>query len=338
MNNKEVLNKYLKMTDSICAEVTDLFHVFLFIASDYIYMVENYNEKLEENDVFISNRDHLDINITIDLVYKYLQSISKEYADTFVKLLDNGTFELFLKEDDLIKRPSDPITTPKPNSTIYIPVENTVEDGAVIVHELFHYFNDTEELIMEKDIFTEMISIYNELRYYQFINKLGYNNINFYKEVCSRISNSVIAANDLCYSVSILDIYHNTGDITKSNIKFIDKFRDIYKRNIKELFEYYNDLEFSDCIYNFTTDLSYVIGTVLAFYALKEPKLYDIKMKYLNENVNSLSLKQILLVLDTSFEEYISWIDDTEDMLMKAIGEVENENNMHSRSNRSRKN
>lgn len=338
MNNKEVLDEYLKVTDSICSEVTNLFHVFLFIANDYIVMTENYNDLLEENDIFISNRTHLDLNVTIDLVYKYLESISKEYAMEFIKLLNDGTFELFLREDDLKERPDDPITTPKPNSTIYIPVENTIEDGAVIVHEFFHYLNDTEELIIEKDIFTEMISIYNELRYYQFINKLGYNNINFYKEVCSRISNSVIAAEDLCYSASILDIYHNTGDITKENIKFIDKFRDIYLENTKELIDYYNSEKFSYDIGHFTIDLSFVMGTILAFYAIKEPKLYDIKMKYINEHINSLSIKEVLSILDTRFEDYQFWIDDTEEMLVKAIGEVSNENNMHSRTYRCRKN
>ena len=69
---------------------------------------------------------------------------------------------MFLPEDDLVERPEEPITTPKPQSNINIPINYTIEDGAIIIHEFFHFLNETEEFSGIRDIFTEMISIYFE--------------------------------------------------------------------------------------------------------------------------------------------------------------------------------
>lgn len=296
--NKETIESILKYYEGIESELLDLFNTFATMAADFIY--ELYKIVSEEEFVY----KKMDIRDSIKLVREFLKDIDSNYLNIFDKSLSDGTFELFLPEDDLVKRPDEPITFPKPGATIYIPVQNNATDGSIIVHEFFHYLNDDNELIINRDIFTEMISIYFELRYCQYLDLKKINCNAFNKEVCERLDNSLIASDNLCFTSSALDIYHNTA--------------------------------FSEGISDFESDVSYVIGTLLAFYALKEPRVNDIKMKYINDNINSMQIEDVFNILDTSIEEYPKWIEACKEILKKAKSESYEESYSYSRTNRSR--
>lgn len=331
MDNRENIENYLEQNELVCPEVLDLFSIFNKIAKDYLTSsVEFFETEIE------LKYDRMDIKETIDLVSEYLESIDKKYLTLFHKYLNDGTFDLFLPEDDLYERSKSPVTLPKPEANISIPIQYNYDDGGAIVHEFFHYLNDTEDLVGVRDIFTEMISIYYEIRYYQFLNEKGYSNLCYYYEVYSRIDNSLDCAYNLCYNSAAFDIYHNTGDITKENIAFINKYRNLYSKNVDNIINFYNSEEFEENIDFFRESISYTIGTLLTFFALKIPKVYDIKMKYINENINDLSINDVLNILDTKFEEYPIWIEDCVRNLMKALGEIDEQDYSNSRTNRSR--
>lgn len=331
MGNKEAIELCLEENEFFCPEVLDLFYIFSKLSNEYLTTAQNYFDE----DIEIEYEE-MHINETISLVREFLNNIDKKYLDIFNKSLNDGTFDMFLPEDDLVERPEEPITTPKPQSNINIPINYTIEDGAIIIHEFFHFLNETEEFSGIRDIFTEMISIYFEFRYYEFLIQKGYSSDVFYKNVYETIDNSLNCAYNLCSTSSILDIYHNTGDITLENIKLLDKNRNLYKENADSLIEYYNSEDFDEDILEFRIDVSYVVGTLLTFFALKHPKIYDIKMKHINENVNNISLKDILKILDTKIEDYNVWIKDSIKNLEKAQGEIYEQNYMYSRTYRSR--
>lgn len=331
--NKEAIELYLQENEILCPEVLDLFHVFVSMSTDFMISMEDLLSEDDENPIF----DKMDIHTSLNLVREFLGTIDKDYVKLFDKSLVDGTFDIFLPEDDLVERPDEPITTPVPEASIYIPVQNTIEDGAIIVHEFFHYTNDIEELVGVREIFTEMISIYFEQRYFNFLCDKGYNSINFDRAIYFRINNSFNSADNLCYTGSIFDIYNYGGKISHKNIKELDKYRGLlYNENTKNLISFYKDEAFEEGISEFRIDVSYLIGTLLALFSLKEPKLNDIKMNYINKNINNLDIKKILNILDTKMEEYPVWIEESIILLEKAIGEIYGEDYSNNWSYRSR--
>lgn len=331
MKNKEAIELCLQENELVCPEVLDLFSILNKIAKSYLNATVHFFE--DEKEI---HYPHMDIKESINLVREFLGSIDQKYLVIFNKSLNDGTFELFLPEDDLVERPEYPVTFPKPDVSINIPVQYNYDDGVSLVHEFFHFINDTEDLIGVRDIFTEMISIYYEIRYCQFLNKKGYNSLYLYNEIYDRIDNSLNSAYSVCYTSSVFDIYHNTGDITKENINFIDDYRNLYNNNIDNIINFYNSDEFNKDIDSFREAISYTVGTLLTFFALKNTKIYDVKIKYLNNNINNLSIDDILTVLDTKFEEHPIWIEECVKNLKKALGEINEQNYSNSGTHRSR--
>ena len=331
MDNRKNIEYYLEENELVCPEVLDLFSTLNEVARNYLIAVINFFK-----DEIKLNYDEIDIKETINLVREFLGGIDQEYLNKFNKYLSDGTFDLFLPEDDLYKRSKCPVTFPKYDKNINIPVRYNYDDGGALIHEFFHYLNDTDELVGVRDIFTEMISIYYEIRFYQFLNKKGYNIINFYYEIYDRIYNSLDSAQNLCFTSSTFDIYNNIGDITEEDINFIDKYRNLYTSNTNKIIKFYNSKEFKEIIDSFRESTSYTIGTLLTFFSLRNPKVYDIKMKYINENINELSIEQVLNKLDTKFEDYPIWIEECVRNLKKAFGEINEQNYSDSRTNRSR--
>lgn len=328
-NNNEELEYLLQENEFICQELPDLYGFFSTLSDDYLYYIY---EVLNEEEVSLKY-DKINIEDTLLLVREYLSKLDLKYLHLFDKLLIDGTFELFLKEDDLIKRPEEPITIEKPNAIIYVPINYDTSDGAIIVHEFFHYLNDLEKDEGIRDIFTEMTSIYFELRFLQFLDEKNIGNNNFNKGVSERLYFTSGSAENLYYVGAVFDIYHNIGKVNKTNIKFIDKWRNIYSESIKDIVEFYHSEDFIEGVDSFRDDAGYLIGTLLSFYALKESKVSDIKMKHINDNMNDLSISDVLLILETNFDEYLDWIKECVNNLKKAKGELDEKGYCYSRTN-----
>ena len=330
--NKALIEKILLYYESDNSELLNLFDTFSLISNDYLY--EFYQEI--PDDGFQFDYEKMDVRDTIKLVRDFLGGIDKEYLDIFDKALNNGIFELFLPEDNLSERPDAPITYPKPEAVIYVPIQHNITDGSIIVHEFFHYLNDSDDVGVNRYIFTEMISIYFELRYCQYLVTRGISKNAFSKEVCNRLSNVLIASDVLSFTSSTLDIYYNTGKINRENIDFLNKFRKIYKINKKNLIDFYHDPNFSDDMLEFESDISYVVGSLLALSALNETEVSDIKMKYINENINQMSLKDVFGIFQTSLDEYQKWLKVCKKNLKKAMSDVYGKSYSYSRTNGSR--
>ena len=331
MENRETIELCLEENEFFCPEVMNFFYFFVFIGNAYLNATEDFlDERLE------LKFDEMDIKETLNLVREFLANVDKKYLEVFDRSLSDGTFDLFLPEDDLVERPNEPVTTPKPQANINVPITYTIEDGAIIIHEFFHFLNDTDDLVGVREIFTEMISIYYEFRYYQFLLEKGYNSKIFYKEIYKRIDSTFCSAEKLCFTASVLDIYHNTGDINEQNIEFLDSYRNLYKSNMDSIIDYYQGENFEEEICRFRQNVSYVIGTLLTFFALKNPEIYDIKMKYINEKINELLIEDVLNILDTKLYKCPIWIEECVRNLKKALGEINEQDYSNSRTDRSR--
>jgi len=328
----KIIKKYLKKYDKKCPDLTMLYNYLAQIAIDYI---EGVAEILPE-ETLKQKYEIMDIEKTLELVREFLESIDKNYLNIFKKCLSDGTFDLFLPEDDLIERPGYPITFPKPKANINVPICNNIKDGAVIIHEFFHFLNDDNKYHITTELFTEMISIYFELRYVIFLIEKGYDNVNLSKLLYERIDDSKEAANSLFGSSAVLDIYNKTGKVNYGNYKFINKYVDTYKGNHILIRETKKIKNISQSLDSFESDISYLFGTLISIMAIEEHKVYDLKMKYINDNINSFSIKDVLYNLDVKLEEYESWIGLCVDKLEKSLENIYGENYCDSRTYRSR--
>ena len=330
--NKEDLIYFLTETEKLCPELIDLFYPITRLAFDFLYVFE---EKTDDD--WIIDFDNMPIHKTLDLVCDFLNSYDNSYLNKFKRCIADGTFDIFYKEfiNDEEDRLDTPISIEKGHYNINVPIEGKILDGAIIIHEFFHFTNSSDSKV--RFIFTELISIYMELKYYKFLESKGYSINNFYKELFLRINDTYICSDNIFYSGSILDIYENTNDINKDNILFIDKYRDRYEDDMDILIDFSNSEDFTDILFEFPIDTSYLFGCVIALNLLKDEKLSDIKIKYINENIDNLTIEEVLKVLNIDLDKYQQLIDYCEYLYDKAEG-VLNESNNNSRSYVRRKN
>ena len=81
---------------------------------------------------------------------------------------------------------------------------------------------------------------------------------------------------------------------------------------------------------------SYLLGTLLSFILIKNPKVNDKKLIYINDNIDKLSIKNVFDILGVNVDDYSIWIDNCVDILKKVLGEMDEQDYMYSGSNRSR--
>lgn len=305
------------------------------MATDFLYVFQDLlSEELQDFDY-----EYMDIKDTVNLVREFLNKIDKNYVLKFDKAISDGTFDIFhidnlYEDDDRIDEPK--CLDERKDISVNIPINYSISDGAIIVHEFFHYTNSDKDTTI-RCVFTELISIYMELRYYQFLVEKGYNIVNYYQELYERISNIYVAANNIAYTGSILDIYHNTGSIDKDSIMFMNQYRKIYKDNVYNLIGFSTDDTFLEGVCVFEYEIGYLLGGLIAINLLKETQVNDLKIKYINKNIDKLSIKQILDKLNIDIEEYPQLIDYCANIIKMLEGAVYEEDNSNSRTDSSRK-
>ena len=332
MKNEIALIEYLKETEKLCPELLNIIFDITLMASDYL----NVFEYLLSDDLQELEYDYMDINDTINLVRIFLSSIDKSYKDKFDKSLIDGTFDIFYKDNIEEDRLDYPVCQESGRPVINMPLKYTVDDGAAIVHEFMHYMNSDTKNIGTRDIFSELISIYWELRYYQFLKDIGYSDKYFNQGIYERLDNVFDSANGVVLSGSALDIYHNTGNINRKNIKFIDKYRKLYKQNYNTIMDFCSEESFEDSIYDFHYDMGYLIGGVIAVNLLKKYKLNDIRIKYINDNIDNLSIDDVFKILDLDIKDSYKWIGYCKDVFESLEGVIYEDCNSNSRTYRSR--
>lgn len=327
--NEQAIIEYLKEAEIFCPELSDLIFDITLMASDYL----NVFQHLLSEDLNELEYESMEITETVSLVKKFLGSIDASYEKKFDRSLTDGTFDIFHKENLENDRLDYPICQESGRTTINLPIQNTIADGAVIIHEFMHYTNSNFKNIGTREVFTELISIYWELRYYQFLSKIGYGDIHFKQELYERLDDTFNAANNVVFSGSALDIYHNTGNINRNNIKFMDKYRRLYRQNTNNIIDFISEDSFGESVYDFHYDTGYLLGAVIAVNLLKEPKLNDIRIKYINENLDSLSINDVFKTLNLDIKDSYKWIDNCAEIIKSLEGVVYEDYNSNSRAN-----
>lgn len=332
MKKENVLKKYINELKELCPELIDLIYPITEIANEYL---ETFNDLLDLETDFIKE-ENISIDENINLVKQFLKQFDSKYLDKFNIALASGVFVMCNDKDKKIEEPM--AIESEENYSIVIPIKNKISDGADIVHEFFHYLNYECNDNIVRYIFSELISMYTELKYFKFLSEKGYSDIYYKKEIYDRLENTFAASLNCCLTGATLDIYNNTGDVSLKTIKEVNSYRKIYSNNIMNIINFPKEDEFEQAIYDFDYDASYVLGGVLAIYLLREPLVSDIKIKYLNENINKMSIENVFYLLNEKIINYPIWFKCCLEKLKEIRGDLVEQINSNCRSNRSRKN
>lgn len=331
--NEQYILESLKRLEQLDPNMLDMIYPISSTSLEFLY---GFNEYFDINCDFIKY-DQMDLKTNIKLVREFLLSMDEKYLNIFDKSLNDGTFDIF-HIDNINEYPyrlDEPVCIEeKEPINVNVPLKYSITDGAILVHEFFHFLNSNKKSA-SREIFTELISFYMKLRYYLFINEKGYGIENYYKTLCDIMENTCDAANNVMYSSSILDIYNNTGNVTEDNIEFINEYRGLYDYNIEDILSFRDSEELGELVYDFEYDVSYLIGGIVAINLLKEPYLNDIKIKYINENFDKLSIRDVFNILNIELENMQPLITYCFDLFKQIEGALY-EDNSNSRTYRSR--
>lgn len=332
MKKEDVLKNYINLLKELCPELIDLIYPITEIANEYL---ETFNEVLDLETEFIIEED-ISTDKNINLVREFLSKFDPKYLDKFNISLKSGIFDMY-DINSVDREIKEPIALEnEQHYSIAIPLQNKISDGANIVHEFLHYLNYENNDNIVRYIFSELISVYTELKYLKFLSEKGYSDIYYKKEIYDRLENIFVASLNCGLTGATLDIYNNTGDITIESVTKVNDYRKIYSNNLMNIINFPEEDEFEQAINDFDYDAGYVLGGLLAIYLLREPLTSDIKIKYLNENINKMSIDNVLYLLDVKINEYPVWIKYCLEKTEEIRGDLVEQINCNSRTNRSR--
>ncbi|MDO4963549.1 MAG: hypothetical protein Q4E75_05605 [bacterium] len=319
---KEILNVYIKDTDHYLKEFFDIIYPLNILANNYIYKLQdlnniNINYYYEEMGLFEQ----------LDIIKKFLCDFDINYYKKFEEFISLGYINIFdALSDDFYdyNNNMEAVCLFKENcQEANLPIFHDIGDISVIIHEFFHLTNNCDMLNPVRLIFTEVISIYMELKFSKYLTNLGYKDY-YEKVLLDRLNNTLIASNNMFFSGSYIYAYYNIGNITKKNFQFLSKYLDFYKYN-KDILRYdytKDDIDyFEKSIYGYNVDCSYLLGTVIAISLLKEEKL----------NIYKLSLHDILKILDVDIFDMDLELDYVMEEFNK-IGDLNEKNYSNTRT------
>ncbi len=303
----KILNYYL---NEICK----------YLEKENLFLLNNIRAISIYNDTFYEYIKNLEIeqevvtnHLTYDDVFmiarEIIEQIDPNYLEEFDKLLSMGKLDFSYNNnynESACIFYQNGIPTDK---IININRAFNYEDVWLLIHEFMHYINGDKNTL-NRYYLTEFISIYFELYAVQYLLDKGipYNEIDVFKrfkwikEDCVRFYQ---------YDTVLL-AYIYFGDINDDTINYLQKYviniskkafdheclqlydclNNIYKYNQEEIKNNINSLGAILSEEFITKDYRYILGTILAIYALKYVNFKD--MVYLNNHINEYNDKSIL--------------------------------------------
>lgn len=296
--------------------------------SFYLYMLETNIEFFEESKkrldpfkIIGSNRICLECNQfvdgieTLNLVTEFLNNIDDRYAYYFEKSLSDGNFAFC----DSINDDGDFSNTAyiSKNKNLYnVSFNGTITDGKTLIHEFFHYLNLDAYLV--SPVFSELISIYMENKYLDFIYEKGYSKNDIAINRLFRYLSYNYSCNKLCNDSILLNIKNKIGYLDEDSYDFITKYKEQLSFPDISRKEYITSLrKMKNSIKSFKPDVNYryFLGTVYSShllnsdYGLDDVLLLNDCLIYDKETSISKAF-EILDLTDISFEDTIKETND----------------------------
>lgn len=254
----KLLNEYINRSENLtyCKKVLPYFEETLKFADIILTDTRfwTFNKKMEYSS-YISPQE------AIDLSRDFFQSISYDYANRFLNILNDGTVKFEYREYDAKAH-----NRVDKDGNVHIFLEGTIKDVYIIVHEMIHKFSQPHnQASLLKLFLSESTSLTSEYLVYSFLHKsnivvseydlmisiLNYFSLwNKYAAILKeeyKIYQLYLENGSLNFSI-ILDYIHSNGK-QENDVKII-------LSTINQIF-YWKRLSYFHCI-------RYIIGTLIA--------------------------------------------------------------------------
>lgn len=292
-----------------------------YLSDLYVTMINKY--EFNNN---VDSYDYLSYEDVFLLAREIIENINSNYLQYYDSLIKNGILDFSYNND---YNDSHCYTNcNKKISLININRTFNYDEVCILVHEFMHMMNGLEKITKVRHVLTEFISIYFEgyARIYLLNKGIDRKNLNFNDRFMSIKRNAEYFRR---YSMILL-IYHNLGFVDENSYLMLKEYFgvNVSKEEFEEICyntlikmdkaekqyrmeimfeETFDDDKFGSKLCNclgFDIDYRYIIGTLLAYYQLKNGN--KDQMVYLNDNINKFtnkSFSEILSSLDISFRD-----------------------------------
>lgn len=287
---------------------------FIKISETYVHTLKKYpfdNKKEKINDKITFEETYL-------LAREIIENINPVYLEQYDKLISSGELDFSYNREYWGSHFL--YDTGNGNTEININMKFTYDDALSLVHEFIHKTNYSKYHKENRYLITEFLSIYFEVYGKKYLIEKGISKDSF---VDDRIIATFKSASYFNWYGLVLLTYNEIGNIDENSYKFLNKY---YGINIKKeefeeeckivlekikneekkfILEHCNEKEIKEeKKYKRLSRLGnenyrYIMGTVLAYYALKHCDIN--KIIYLNDHINEFPYTDIELpeVLNT---------------------------------------
>ncbi len=176
------------------------------------------NSILLKYDQFISGMK------TIDLVTSFLDSLGGEYCSYFDKSFRNGTFGFCNSSEQANQKWGNYSYINGDNKLYDVLLNNNIADGKNIIHEFFHYLN--LDAYRSSAVFSELISIYMENKYLDFLSQNGYSKKDIATSKLFRYLDYNVVCTNLYQESLILMLKEKIGYIDEDSYQFITDYKE----------------------------------------------------------------------------------------------------------------
>lgn len=286
------LNNYL---NDIFLELNEKDKIFvdnLRIIAAFNIVINNYFNCCIED---IQKQNNLSFNDVFLLGREIIEKINPKYLIEYDNLIDSGYLDFKYENINDNSCCLYQKTNTETKKWIDISRKFNYRDVTVLIHEFSHYMKLKKYITYNNDFFDEFISIYFE----KIAEKYLLEEKNISKDEISINSRIIdfLHSNSHFYKYSIILLaYENLGNINQNTINDLNNLIGFKDSSFeKECIDFLNKLDKinnlnneKDSIIKMTNfvryDYKYIIGTVLAYYALENCKLEDIIK--LNDSIN----------------------------------------------------
>lgn len=273
------------------------------LLSEIKNLIDPYQDK-EKNKIRFTEK--IDGVTSIQLVREYLATLGTSYVEKFDEAFQKGIFGFDNSKDRFYSYSLNRAGVRKGHNYFNVDFKGTLLDSNVLIHEFFHYLN--ESTYRSRELLTEFISIYMENEYLEFLEQKGYSKNEISKMRVERYLDFYDLTQDLYYETTALNLENKLGPINKKDIHFIKMYQDKLIPSTFEDKDYYKMIEVvasefygsSRCKFDPVVSYEYFFGTLLSSYLLtRKDKDTTKKILELNEKLaNGISYSGAFKILD----------------------------------------
>lgn len=318
-NLNKALNAYcLWMEDSqFLNNLSYFYHLTIdlkeLIEKDFTYqeLVKLYDSSKEES-------RYLSLTETLLLTTEYIEERLPLYKTRFLQYLNDGAINIVANPEDTYEKNKNNEAGRDEKKRLYanIVLRHNAKDPVTLIHEFLHTINNEPDNRISRKYITEAISIYFETDMCEFLKRKGFTERECMVNDTFRLADFVGCVNDLMPFFPLLESFSLLGPINSNSYERMQQLKigplvmskeEFYSKALEyeqRLVEFKEREEklhttFSPKIQDPLVTFGYVVGTLIAYYAIENgPDALHQQMIGLNNLVNRASFSGLLSYID----------------------------------------